>query len=528
MNPHFVPLTGSERELLPGSRLVGAVDPNERIEVSVYLKPRSDKSLANEIGTLRQPMTREEYAANYGADPKDIASVEQFAQGHGLTVVEASVPRRVVILSGTVAAMNAAFNVSLQRYEHEGGAYRGRVGPIHMPADIAASVEGVFGLDDRRQAHTRFRYIEAATGSLQAHVVTQSYTASQVADLYNFPKAGNGQGQTVALIELGGGYQQSDLSAYFSKLGIPQPSVSSVSVDNGKNAPAGTPGSADGEVALDIEVVGAVAPGAHIIVYFAPNTDQGFIDCVTQAIHDTTNNPSILSISWGGPESTWTGQAMRAMDQAFQAAAALGVTVCCAAGDNGSSDGVTDGLAHVDFPCSSSYALACGGTRLEATGTQIVTEVVWNNNTAGATGGGATGGGVSDVFALPTWQTNAHVPPSINPGGHVGRGVPDVAGDADPQTGYQVRVDGQDLVFGGTSAVAPLWAGLLALVNQQLGKPVGYLNPVLYQQLARQSVSHDITSGTNGGYQAAVGWDACTGFGSPNGATLLSALTAKK
>jgi len=214
---------------------------------------------------------------------------------------------------------------------------------------------------------------------------------------------------------------------------------------------------------------------------------------------------------------------MQAMDQAFQAAAALGITVCCAAGDNGSSDGVNDGKAHVDFPASSPFALACGGTRLESANNAVTSEVVWNDNSATS----ATGGGISDVFDLPTWQAGANVPPSKNPGGRVGRGLPDVAGDADPQTGYQVHVDGQDVVFGGTSAVAPLWAGLIALINQQRGKPVGYLNPILYQnyaQLAQANALRDVTSGNNGDYSAGPGWDACTGLGTPDGAKLLAAL----
>jgi kumamolisin len=196
-----------------------------------------------------------------------------------------------------------------------------------------------------------------------------------------------------------------------------------------------------------------------------------------------------------------------------------------AAGDNGSSDGVNDGKAHVDFPASSPYALGCGGTRLDSSGGQVTDEVVWNESAAGE---GATGGGISDFFPLPTWQANAHIPPSINDR-HSGRGVPDVAGDADPQTGYQIYVDGQSSPIGGTSAVAPLWAGLIALVNQRRGKAVGYLNPYLYQQyaqLAQSKALRDVTSGNNGGYTAGNGWDACTGLGAPDGALLLQALLA--
>jgi kumamolisin len=196
----------------------------------------------------------------------------------------------------------------------------------------------------------------------------------------------------------------------------------------------------------------------------------------------------------------------------------MGVTVCCAAGDNGSSDAVKDGKPHVDFPASSPHALGCGGTKLTATASTITSEVVWNENAKTS----ATGGGVSTFFALPAWQKKAKVPALA--GGKAGRGVPDVAGDADPSTGYQVRVDGKNLVIGGTSAVAPLWAGLVALCNQKLGRPVGYLHPLLYGSLAGKGLLRDIREGTNGSYQARAGWDPCTGWGSPNGAKLLQAL----
>jgi kumamolisin len=296
------------------------------------------------------------------------------------------------------------------------------------------------------------------------------------------------------------------------------PQVISVSVDGGTNSPS-TPDSADGEVMLDIEVAGAIAPAANIVVYFAPNTDQGFLDAITTAVHDSANQPSVISISWGSAESQWTSQALTNFDDAFQAAAAVGVTVCVAAGDNGSSDGLNDGSNHVDFPASSSFALGCGGTTLQASNEQIVSEVVWDD----LPNGGATGGGVSDVFPLPAWQNGVSVPSPSGQNG--GRGVPDVAGDADPNTGYNVLVDGETAVFGGTSAVAPLWAGLVARINQQLGKPVGFLNPLIYAQAVEAAAFHDITDGNNGSFNAAAGWDPCTGLGSPDGAKLLTALT---
>ena len=283
------------------------------------------------------------------------------------------------------------------------------------------------------------------------------------------------------------------------------------------NVPGKDPSGADGEVLLDIEVIGALSPEAQILVYFAPNTDDGFVDAVSQAAH-ANPTPTAISISWGQSEDQWTAQARIALDDALLDAGVLGATVTVAAGDNGSSDGSTDGTNHADFPASSPHALACGGTSLRANGTTITTETVWNDGS----GGGATGGGVSDVFPLPSWQKGVGVPVVASPGG---RGVPDVAGNADPETGYQVLVDGKQAVYGGTSAVAPLWAALVARLAQALGQPLGLLQPRLYPLHA---ALHDITSGSNGAYEAGAGWDACTGLGTPNGTAILAALNSQK
>jgi kumamolisin len=207
---------------------------------------------------------------------------------------------------------------------------------------------------------------------------------------------------------------------------------------------------------------------------------------------------------------------MTALDAACQSAAALGITITVAAGDNGSTDGLTGN--NVDFPASSPHVLACGGTSLDANGSTIISEVVWNDL---AEGDGATGGGVSNFFPLPSWQANSNVP--VSSSGTGGRGVPDVAGDADPETGYTIRVDGETAVIGGTSAVAPLWAGLVAVANQQLGTQVGFIQPAIYAANAA-SAFNDITSGNNGAFSAGPGWDACSGLGSPKASRLIPLL----
>ena len=516
-----IALRGSERGALPGSREVAPADPAERLEVSVLVRRKAAHELKSRAAALASGdrshprLDHEQFARLHGAEQADCEAVRAFAATHGLAVVQEHSSRRTLILSGTVAQFNEAFGVQLFQVEHVGGTYRGRTGSIYLPEGLAPVVQAVLGLDNRPQARTHFRLYSPDAGTRRPHAAGVSYTPIQLADLYDFP-GGDGAGQCVAIIELGGGFTTADLKTYFSGLQSASPTVVAVSVDHGQNQPTGAANGPDGEVMLDIEVVGAIAPKALVAVYFAPNTDAGFLDAITTAIHDTSRNPGVISISWGGPESSWTAQAMTAMDDAFQAAASLGITVCVASGDNGSSDGVASG-EQVDFPASSSFALACGGTTLQAK-TAIESERVWNDGASG----GATGGGASGFFPLPAWQRGLNITSSN--GGSVAlsrRGVPDVCGDADPQTGYVVRIDGADSVIGGTSAVAPLWAGLIARINGISGKRAGFVNPVLY---ASPKALNDITEGNNGQFSAANGWDACTGLGSPNGKAVAALL----
>ncbi|MFZ0639609.1 MAG: S53 family peptidase [Candidatus Acidiferrales bacterium] len=515
-----VELKGSTRKELPGARRVGPADPNQRVQVTVFLRrgearpfPAMDELGSRPVRTRRY-LSREEFAAAHGARPEDLAAVRRFAEQYGLEVSSESRPRRSVLLTGTVQAFSAAFEPTLGRWEDPTGTYRCRTGALTIPAELDGIIQGVFGLDNRPQAKTHFRIRK----KVSAQAAAVSYSPVQVADAYDFPSGSDGSGQCIGIVELGGGYNTQDLQTFFSGLGIAMPHVTAVSVDGATNSPTGDANGPDGEVELDIEVAGAVAPGAALAMYFTPNTDAGFLDALTTAIHDTNLKPSTVSISWGGPESSWTQQALDSFNSACQDAATLGVTVLAASGDDGSSDGVSGGTATVDFPASSPYVLGCGGTKLEVSGSTITSERAWNDVSQNE---GATGGGVSEFFAIPTFQANAGVPKA--PNGFAGRGVPDVAGDADPETGYNVVVDGQQIVIGGTSAVAPLWAGLVALINQSLGKSAGYLNPLLYT-MSVESTMHDITAGNNGAYSAGPGWDACTGLGSPDGSKLLAAL----
>jgi kumamolisin len=479
------------------------------ITVSVIVAPKTPFRMPGD--GPKERLSREEFAIRHGADPASVKIVQEFAKEFGLRAEPATHAGPCTVqLTGSVADIEKAFGVSLQMHTTDAGTFRIREGAIYLPEELQGHVFAVLGLDNRPQAKPHFRVA-------QPHATNVSYTPVQVGELYGFPAGAMASGQTIGLIELGGGYREADVTAYFKTLGLPAPALTAVSVDGGKNTPGNANG-ADGEVMLDIEVCASIATGAKVAVYFAPNTDQGFIDAVSMAVHDTTNKPSVISISWGGPESSWTAQASTALDAACQAAAAVGVTITVACGDNGSTDGATGN--NVDFPASSPHVLACGGTTLQGSGTTISSEVVWNEL---ANGEGATGGGVSTMFALPTWQQDSNVPAAPSASG--GRGVPDVAGDADPSTGYEIRVDGETTVIGGTSAVAPLWAGLIALANEQNGVAAGFVNPTLYSTGAK-SAFRDITQGNNGAFSAGPGWDACSGQGSPVGSAIIAVVGA--
>ncbi|WP_426671110.1 S53 family peptidase [Mucilaginibacter sp. McL0603] len=505
--PKKVAVTGSNKAAHSGETS-GKINRDESIEVTVRIR-RKKPLEAHVASDLR--VSHKTYEKQFGASQSDVDKVETFAHEHHLTTVEASLARRSVILSGSIADMESAFGVSLSgKIDSHGDDIRTREGDIYVPAALKDIVEGVFGLDNRRVARPLFRLAQR-DGQIISHAAAPAaFTADQLANIYGFPSGFNGKGQTIAIIELGGGYRAKDIKAYFKSLGIKKPSVKAISVDHGKNTPTNA-NSADSEVMLDIEVAGAVAPGAKIVVYFCPNTDKGFLDAITKAIHDGTNKPSVISISWGAAEVNWTTQSLNNFNEAFKAASVLGVTICVAAGDNGSSDGMKDGKVHVDFPASSPFVLACGGTSLKANGNLVSSEVVWHDSD-----NSATGGGVSNFFPMPGYQANAQIPLALDTQ-FKGRGVPDVAGDADPDTGYKVLVDGQSIVVGGTSAVAPLMAGLIARVNQQKGQWAGFINPTIYA--ANPSMCRDIIQGDNKttsshtGYTAGPGWDPCTGLG---------------
>jgi kumamolisin len=515
-----LPVTGTERKPVPGAKRVGPADPEETLTVSIRVRRGQDAPPVPGLNdyapnTPRRRFSHEEFAKQFGASQADLDRVASFGQSYGLEVVESSLSRRAIVLFGTVKQMNRAFAVDLGRYESSRGVYRGREGAVHVPREITDIVEGVFGLDNRRMAQ------RISNGG------SHSLAPREVAHLYEFPLNINAAGQTIGILEFGGGYNDSDIQSYFNSKGLSVPPLVPVGVDGATNSPGSQD---DGEVALDIEVAGAVAQGAAIAVYFAPFTECGWVDIVTTAIHGEKlppgwSPPNVISISWAWAELeatgdlAWTSAAIKAVNETFQEAAAFGITVLAASGDNGSDCQIHDGKAHVYYPASDPWITCCGGTTLQIIDGVIFSESTWNDD-------GVTGGGISDIFPIPYWQLWANVPASINDG-HIGRGIPDIAGYAD---GYDIYVDGDwQRAVNGTSETAPLYAGLMALINSAIGDSVGYINPILYN-LSSDHVFRDISDGGSNsvspapGYTSVQGWDACTGWGSVNGSALLNAI----
>ncbi|MFE0462218.1 protease pro-enzyme activation domain-containing protein [Kitasatospora sp. NPDC058965] len=552
----YLALPDSDRTPRRGATVAGPVNPAETLSVTVYLRPDPSAPAAPSATDLAMvPPTRRAvpddaaFAAAHRAAQSDIEAVERFAAEHRLMVSAVNPVARSVRLSGSAADLSEAFQVTLARYRYQDRdqrwrSYRGREGAVHVPAELAGTVTAVLGLDNRplganllsRQA-ARVSLDSLAAAALPAG----TFLPNALAQPYQYPAGFDGTGETVAVLAFNGqtqpgtpsgGYRLAALQTYFTQvLHSPVPQITDVVVlgpgnDPGRDDRQADPADSTGEIMLDLQVVGALAPGARIVVYFTEFTEQGWVDAFNAIVTDTANRPTIVSCSYGNPEddpgSAWTRMAISTVDQAFAQAALRNISICCASGDDGSRDQAGDTRAHADFPASSPHVLAVGGTRLVVGGTTVTSETVWDDGP-----GSATGGGISRWFPVPPWQSGANVPPSANPPHRRGRGVPDVSALADPATGVLIiSVDGQHLVqIGGTSAAAPQWSALLARVNQALGAPVGFLNPLLYTRLA-DGVLRDITQGSNGAYAAGPHWDACTGFGSPGGQALLDGLKA--
>jgi len=501
-----------------------------QLMITVYLKRDKHENgmtiqeYADAVIAGTQPVLgHDEYVYQFGAVKDEVILVADWATDHDLTVIEANINSATVKLSGTAEQYNNIFNITLQTVTANDREYITHTGSITIPTDIDAVVDLILGLDNSVSFFHNAILETTTSGPLDPNLIS-SPTPVDLALAYKFPRAPGGDlvqgnGACVAIIELGGGWTTQNLTSTFGRISQPNPTVVDVSVDGGVNDGGVSGDSA--EVMLDIYCVGAVVPAAKIAMYFAPNSFQGFIDTIITPTNDTVNNPSVISVSWGTTDTNWSSTSRNAFEAALAAAVVKGITVFIAAGDYGVR-AISGGPTYtVQYPGTSPYCICAGGTVVSINNDySIASEVPW-----GTSGGSfAGGGGVSGIFSVPTWQTGFNS--KLYPGGTVssltGRGIPDVSAMATGYTFYYLNSNVSG-TFLGTSATAPLLAGMMARLNQMSGGRIGFVNADWYA--VRTTAFNDQTSGDNHGgntvgYMADTGWDAATGLGSPIGTEL--------
>jgi kumamolisin len=535
---HSDMLAGSEHTHPEEQQRHETAATDEKIMATLILRRRPGseplkqiKDFQNEPASDRVHLSHQAFADAHGASAEDLNKVASFAKAQGLEVVETNAARRTVVVRGTEAQLNKTFAIELQHYDSPLGEYHGHEGPVKLPDDITQIVELVLGLDNRQVPAKHYTSDPPKTKSL---------TPQAVASLYHFP-AGSGSGQTIGIYEMptsegNPGYAMADVQATMAAFGgsLTVPKPTDVSVDGQANS-----GVTDGETLLDITVSSAIANQASIAVYFTAGASiQNIIHCLQRMIHPGAGDPqpNVISISYGWSPDNDTQNITTAeydqMSQLFQDAAHLGITVLVSSGDSGVQfESRTE--AEASYPATDPWVIACGGTTIGNVEGENFTEYVWNDSWKGigqSKQHGATGGGISALFQVPDYQSTVKLPDSLADK-KPGRGIPDVAGNASPISGYPQSQNGQVGGGGGTSAVAPLYAGLIALINANLGSDVGFINPILYSLAG--SAFRDIAGppgpannsyGTITGYPATPGWNACTGLGSINGSALQEGL----
>lgn len=551
----FQRLYSSERLHSSSATFLGPAKADEEVVITIVLRRRPDglappgpEYFVRTPLAQRQRIPREKFALRYGASPTDISQVTEFAVNYDLKVIDINAASRTVRVVGTVAQMEKAFAVELGRYlfhkngetsQSESEIYRGQSSHIHIPKDLAEIIIGVFGLDNRciskRKSYPEPGYSDncSDTGSGSSSSSKDSVSTSdpqntayttvpQITKLYNFP-TNSAEGQTIAILSHRG-YRVSDIDDYFNDLGLTSPTITDVGIDGATNS-----GEADKETTMDICVAASAAPGASIAVYFAC-CSKDWVDMISKIANPQDGDPvcSVLSSSLYtmcsddvDPDSD-DGKTIQAISMAFLDAALQCVTICVASGDDGARSKEHDGKVHVQYPASDPWVLSVGGTSVGNIQDGSFEEYVWNEKN-----GGATGGGISAFFPLPWYQRSTAIQ-SLNDG-HYGRGVPDVAANASRHSCYKIYVNGTALHGRGTSAAAPLWAGLIAVINASLQSNVGFINPLLYAigPIACRDIYGPPGPKDNGrgdvtGYDSVKnGWDPCTGWGSIDGQALL-------
>lgn len=578
--PNLVPMVGSSLPKMRSLRERGKLDPNKTLEVVFHLRlhsepPTSAQRCAPEIPT--EGLSQDDFQQQYGASPEDVDAVVEYLAAAGFEDIVPTPNQCMVSAQAPVGQINDAFGIELRKFDCRRGRFFGHTGDIHIPAHLIGIIESVTGLDDLvtlsriRDEDTSLddltdeqlperpvlmasmplssvpdetaesgEVAEAPQMEAMAKVAAcvaepisvllppdyRLHFPAEVAALYDFPEEFDGTGETIAIISIGGNFDPDDIQYYFEAQNLKIPDIQVEHVGR-RPRTARAPNMHDLELTMDLQIAGSIAPGAKLVVFsVAPGTPQPYLTVLKQAMLHPEHRPSVVSISYGSAEGLFREQDLKTSNRMFAAATQQGITICAASGDAGSASRDYDSMppppgTHVNFPASSPYVLACGGTSIKTTGGCITEEFAWNDHDQCRL---ATAGGISRVFGRPDYQRDLDLPKNRSDWrGFDGRGLPDVAINACLTSGYRILFKGKWLPNGGTSAAAPLWAGLIARLNQGLGHRLGFIHPYLYR-LAGTPAFRDITQGSNGFYKARVGWDACTGNGVPVGCKLLAAL----
>jgi kumamolisin len=516
--------------------MTSLTDVNTQIMISVYLKRDTHDNgmtlaeYANAVIAGTAPtLDHDAFVYQFGTTDDYIKVVSEWAAANNLTIVDAENGTATIKLLGTVGQFNTLFDIQLEDITDNNRIYVTHTKDLTIPNEINDVVEMIAGLDNSVSFKHNAIPNNSAPFKIDPNIISNP-TPLDLAQAYQFPRtSGNDQSQgvgaCVAIVELGGGWTTQNLTSTFSRIGLSNPNVVDILVDGATNDP--TDANSSAEVMLDIYCTGAVIPSGKIAMYFAPNSFQGFIDCITAATNDNVNNPSVISISWGTTDTNWSTQSRQSFDTALQAAIIRGITTFVAIGDFG-TQAINGGPTYtVQYPGTSPYVVSSGGTIVTINNDYtIASETVWNQSSY------STGGGISTLYSIPSWQSGKGYTYKLYPAGTVTalttRGVPDISAMA---TGYQFYYSSSNTFgnFVGTSAVAPLLAGMMGRINAYSNQRVGFINSTVY---ANPNVFNDITVGNNAapntqaGYSATASWDACTGLGSPVGTAMAALFSA--
>lgn len=529
-----IPISGQTVPLISKAHLLSAASGQQQLNLSVGLQLRNQQELSDVLSSMYNPrsslyhhfLTPQQFAAEFGPTAEQQQQVIAYLRSQGFSVTHVAPNGMLIDANADVAQTEAAFAVKINTYQLGARKFYANASAPSVPASVASLITSIGGMDNSVRMHPLYHLSLHNGKSRHGLQPLAGYGPPDLLGAYDgnaLHQAGiMGSNQTVAVFELDG-YQSSDITTYLQNNNLGSPSITNVLVD-GSN---GSAGAGAIEVELDIEVVAAMAPKASQIVYEGPNTTQGVNDTYNKIVTD--NKTQITTISWGECESQSGNAELQTLDGIFKQGAAQGMTMFAASGDSGAYDCNDTNLA-VDSPAGDPYITGVGGTNLQTSNGAYGSESVWSNptDTQRSPKGSGGGGGISSLFPQPTWQVGPGVKNQYSNGN---RQVPDVSADADPQTGYAVYCtvtaagcsSSGNIVVGGTSAAAPLWAGSMALINESLQKAnkprAGFVSPSLYSLANSQqqyAPFHDVTSGTNLYYPATAGYDEASGIGTPD------------